>query len=199
MTFMTKKARAGGFSLIELMIVVVITAVLAGIAYPTYQQYTTQARRSDAQSALTQTANRLEKFFTYCNSYPTSATPLTSAWPATCPTNAATLAAAGLGLPGPLPVLSPDRHYAITMVVDTSGPTCAVGVGSPCNPLPAGLTLAQCQARCGYTLVADPTVAGTSGRQATDGRFRLDSRGVKEWDRNNDTDYADTGENRWTK
>ena len=41
-----------GFSLIELMIVVVIVAVLAGIATPLYMNYMEKVKRSDAISAL---------------------------------------------------------------------------------------------------------------------------------------------------
>jgi type IV pilus assembly protein PilE len=190
-----------GFSLLELMVVIVIIGILAAIAYPSYSNYVIRARRGDAQAALTQIANRLDKFFGYCNSYPTSATPLSSAYPATCPTDAATLANAGLGLGQVLggPVYSPERHYLITMVVDNSDGSCAAA-GGPCNPLPPsppGLTLARCQAMCGYTLVADPTVAGTTLQQRNDGRFRIDSRGVKDWDRNNSGTW-EANERNWT-
>lgn len=68
-----KYAMARGFTLIELMIVVVIIGILAGIAYPSYQRYTTQTRRSDAKIALTQAAAKQEKFFSDCNYYATTA------------------------------------------------------------------------------------------------------------------------------
>ena len=47
----TRRAWAG-FSLIELLIVVVIAAVLIGIGVPGYRQYVQRANRSDATAAL---------------------------------------------------------------------------------------------------------------------------------------------------
>ncbi|MFK7975909.1 MAG: type IV pilin protein [Halioglobus sp.] len=53
--------RQGGFTLIELMIVIVIVAVLAGIALPAYQGSMQKARRSDAYAALLDMASRQEQ------------------------------------------------------------------------------------------------------------------------------------------
>lgn len=58
-----------GFTLIEIMIVIVIIAILVGIAYPSYVGYITKSRRSDGQSALLDLSNRMERYFTTNNTY----------------------------------------------------------------------------------------------------------------------------------
>ena len=64
-----KKYGANGFTLMEVMITVVIVAILAGIAYPSYTRFVTETRRSEATIALTQLAAQQEKFFTQCGVY----------------------------------------------------------------------------------------------------------------------------------
>jgi type IV pilus assembly protein PilE len=51
-----------GFTLIELMIVVAIIGILAAIAYPAYQDYVIQAKRSDAMNSLSQARIDQEKY-----------------------------------------------------------------------------------------------------------------------------------------
>ena len=58
-----------GFTLIELMIVVTLIAIIAAIAIPSYQKYVEKTRRADAQSALLQAAQSLERCFTRLNAY----------------------------------------------------------------------------------------------------------------------------------
>ncbi len=57
------------FTLIELMVVVAIVGILAGIAYPSYQESVMKSRRSDAKGVLLSLANTMERHFTEVNSY----------------------------------------------------------------------------------------------------------------------------------
>ncbi len=61
--------RQAGFSLIELMIVVVIVGILTAIAYPSYQNFLTSSNRGAAQADLMALAAAMERHkaanFTY--------------------------------------------------------------------------------------------------------------------------------------
>lgn len=58
-----------GFTLIELMITVAVVAILAGVAYPSYQNHLRNTRRADAEGALLGFANAMERYFTENNTY----------------------------------------------------------------------------------------------------------------------------------
>jgi type IV pilus assembly protein PilE len=58
-----------GFTLVELMIVVVILIILAGVGYPLYQDQLRKARRTDARSAAMQVALAQEQYFTRTGRY----------------------------------------------------------------------------------------------------------------------------------
>ncbi|QQS55886.1 MAG: type IV pilin protein [Candidatus Competibacteraceae bacterium] len=59
----------GGFSLLELMIVVAVIGILAAIAYPSYQDSVRKSRRADAKSVLLNAAQWMERFYTENNRY----------------------------------------------------------------------------------------------------------------------------------
>lgn len=56
--------RPRGFTLVELMIVVAIVAILAGIAYPSYVDHVRRARLTDAQMVLLEAAQWMERMYT---------------------------------------------------------------------------------------------------------------------------------------
>lgn len=64
-----KKMSQQGFTLIEIMIVVVIVGVLASIAYPNYTKYVQKGNRVEAQADLLDAAQRLQKCFTTNGTY----------------------------------------------------------------------------------------------------------------------------------
>jgi len=64
--------RHAGFTLLELMVVVVIVAILAAIGYPSYSDYIRRGKIAEAISTLADTRTKMEQFFldnrTYLNS-----------------------------------------------------------------------------------------------------------------------------------
>jgi type IV pilus assembly protein PilE len=85
-----KKTYQKGFTIIELMIVVVVLGILAAIAIPAYSDYVTRSKRADAKNALLAFQLEQEKFRANNPQYAT---------------------AASLGLPAN----SPDGHYTIAL------------------------------------------------------------------------------------
>ena len=63
------KSYPRGMSLIELMIVLMIVAILAGIAIPTYSNYVLRSNRTEARAALLALATAQEKYYLQCNTY----------------------------------------------------------------------------------------------------------------------------------
>ena len=58
-----------GFTLIEVMIVMLILGIIASIAIPSYRSYVLRANRTEARSALLALAAAQEKYYLQCNIY----------------------------------------------------------------------------------------------------------------------------------
>lgn len=76
-----------GFTLIEVMIVVLIISVLTAIAYPSYQEHVRKSRRSECEGVMTTAANALERRYSVSNTYQDAAggAGLPDGVPPTCP------------------------------------------------------------------------------------------------------------------
>jgi len=97
---MTRLPRKAGFTLVELMIVVVIVGILATVATASYRKYQQSARKSEAVAAINDIRMKQETFYSTYSRYQSSTTDtaifdgeaLTSAaemgfyrWTVTCP------------------------------------------------------------------------------------------------------------------
>lgn len=92
--------RAWGFTLIELMIAVAVVAILAAIAYPTYQDSIRKGRRAEGKSALAEAASRQEQYYSDNKSYTNDMTDLGYA---------------------ASPAVSPDGYYQISATGSPGG------------------------------------------------------------------------------
>ncbi|MDF3931613.1 type IV pilin protein [Pseudomonas citronellolis] len=60
---MNTNRRQQGFTLIEMMVVVVILGILAAIAFPNYQEYVLRGKRAEGQALLNEAAAHEERWY----------------------------------------------------------------------------------------------------------------------------------------
>ena len=63
------RRRLGGFTLVELMVVVAVIAILAALAVPAYGRYAYRARRAEGKELLLRIANAQERYYATYNRY----------------------------------------------------------------------------------------------------------------------------------
>lgn len=95
--------RSAGFTLIELMVVVVIATILAMIAIPSYNAQMRESRRTEARTALLELSAREERYFATNAAY--SSTP------------------ASLGYTGAFPQDVGSGYYEIDVAIGTPATT----------------------------------------------------------------------------
>jgi type IV pilus assembly protein PilE len=83
----TTSRHAGGFTLVELLVTIVIATILVSIAIPSYTSQMRKSKRTDAKTALLDLAGREERYMATNSAYTADPALLGygAAWPVTLP------------------------------------------------------------------------------------------------------------------
>lgn len=131
--------RSSGFSLIELMVAVVIVAILAAIAVPSYSSYVVRGSRAAAQTQLLELAGLQEKIFLNSNAY--------------TPSVAAAYNGTSAGGLGRTDGLTPDGKYTLSLDIVAPAQTFTLTATPVAGKSQAGdgtLTISENGQRCWY-------------------------------------------------
>lgn len=149
---MSYRSTQRGFTLMEVMMVVVIIGILVGLGLPAYQDSVRRGYRSAAQGDLLAAAQAMEKDYALFFHYGSSD--------------------AGSTFPDTSPLDSGVARYTLSVERTASTPDSTFRVRA--TPIPG---------------------AGQDG----DGILEINHLGQRFWDKNNDGDVEDTGENNWDR
>jgi type IV pilus assembly protein PilE len=141
---------AGGFTLVELAVTMVIAAVLAAIAIPAYSNYVRKAHRAEAKSTVLDLASLEERYFTTNNNYTDLASNL--GYSGTGTTTAGGTFTVGSG------------YYTVVLSkTDAVAPTTALPGGTP----------------AWYSITATATAVGNQLKDTSCKTFTVNSAGVQ--------------------
>lgn len=134
-----------GFTLIEMMVVVALIGILSAIAYPSYTAHIQRGHRSEAQKALLEAAQYMQRYYAAHHRYSTGQSG----------------DAANVTLPAPLHQ-SPSQGPALYQVTTTN--SSATGYTLNATPV-SGQKMAS--DACGSLTLTEAHVRGVTGQGAT--------------------------------
>lgn len=114
----SRAIRQAGFTLIELMVVVVIATILLSIAVPSYMSQIRESRRTEAKTAIMDLAGREERYFSISGT-------------------AYSAANTDMGYTTVFPVNTPSGYYQLNVCISNAGsgaPGCDPNANGPSGP-----------------------------------------------------------------
>lgn len=131
--------RRSGFTLLELMIVLLVMGVLAALAITSYSRYGFRARRADGQKLLMAIASAEERYFAQHNAYADLTT---------------------IGYSTTANATSEAGYYTASVSVSTINTVAAQAFTATATPVPGG---AQARDTCAALTVTDTGAKGSTG------------------------------------
>lgn len=147
----TNRNRNSGFTLVELMIVVLVASILIGISVPSYQNQIRHSRRTDAKTALLDLAVREEKYLTLANTY--------------------TVTPANLGYSSPFPQTIGSGYYTVTVCLGTA--TTSTSNSASCTATNLAITGSS------FVVSAIPVAGTTQANDSSCLYFAVDNTGAQ--------------------
>lgn len=138
----TMHRRRGGFTLLELMIVLTVMAILAAIAITQYSRYGYRARRSDGQKLLMAIGNAEERYYALHNTYADLAT---------------------IGYSTTATATSESSYYTASVALITVNTIAGQGYTATATPVPGG---SQARDACAALTLTDTGVKAATGTNA---------------------------------